>query len=113
MENIESENQNTIPLLGIDAEREDIDNDIYGSATNEGKNEAWISCFSSELQTIITLAFGIIVSRGSWVVIKSTDTALLGHVSAEALAASSISDLVNSIRFIQTLYYAAMCSLCI
>jgi hypothetical protein len=45
----------------------------------------------------VFLAVPIFASMVSWVGMKTTDSALLGHVSAEALAAASLSDLVRSI----------------
>ena len=41
----------------------------------------------------VKLAVPIFVSRLSWVAMKTTDSALLGHVNAESLAAASLSDL--------------------
>jgi len=49
-----------------------------------------------DLGSILYLAVGIIAARFSWVVIKTTDTALLGHVSTHALEASSMADLYMS-----------------
>jgi hypothetical protein len=42
---------------------------------------------------LVKLAAGMFFAHVSWVVIKVTDSALLGHVSTAALAASSVSDL--------------------
>ena len=42
---------------------------------------------------ILALAPAIFISRLGWVGMKVTDTALLGHVSTHALAASSLSDI--------------------
>ncbi|KAG7366046.1 MATE efflux family protein [Nitzschia inconspicua] len=42
---------------------------------------------------ILKLGFPIFLSSLSWVGKKTTDTALLGHVSQEALAAAALSDL--------------------
>jgi multidrug resistance protein, MATE family len=46
-----------------------------------------------DIHDTIWLAGPIFVSMLSWVGMKTTDTALLGHVSAEALAAAALSDL--------------------
>ena len=48
------------------------------------KDEAW---------DILRLGVPIFVARLSWVGMKTTDTALLGHVSSEALSAAALSDL--------------------
>lgn len=42
---------------------------------------------------ILRLGVPIFIARLSWVGMKTTDTALLGHVSSEALAAAALSDL--------------------
>jgi len=52
--------------------------------------------FGKELAEIISLALPISVGRISWTGMKTTDTALLGHVGTEFLAASSVSDLYTS-----------------
>jgi hypothetical protein len=44
----------------------------------------------------VFLAVPIFASMVSWVGMKTTDSALLGHVSADALAAASLSDLVRT-----------------
>jgi Na+-driven multidrug efflux pump len=43
----------------------------------------------------VVLGIPIFASTISWVGMKTTDSALLGHVSADALAAASLSDLVR------------------
>jgi hypothetical protein len=43
----------------------------------------------------IVLAAPIFLSILSWVGMKTTDSALLGHVSSDALAAAALSDLVR------------------
>jgi Na+-driven multidrug efflux pump len=48
---------------------------------------------ASDAWDIIQLGAPIFVSRLSFVGMKTTDTALLGHVSREALSASALSDL--------------------
>ena len=42
---------------------------------------------------LVKLSAGMFFAHVSWVIIKVTDSALLGHVSTAALAASSVSDL--------------------
>lgn len=39
------------------------------------------------------LALGFFLARASWVIIKVTDSALLGHVSTEVLSATAVADL--------------------
>mmetsp|Transcript_24875 Transcript_24875/g.41677 ORF Transcript_24875/g.41677 Transcript_24875/m.41677 type:complete len:506 (+) Transcript_24875:48-1565(+) len=45
------------------------------------------------IKELLVLALGFLGYRLSWVAIKTTDTALLGHVGTEALSASAIADL--------------------
>ena len=45
---------------------------------------------------ILALVPALLISRISWVGMKVTDTALLGHVSTHALSASALSDLWTS-----------------
>eukprot|EP00009_Paramoeba_aestuarina_P006554 CAMPEP_0201508816 /NCGR_PEP_ID=MMETSP0161_2-20130828/2051_1 /ASSEMBLY_ACC=CAM_ASM_000251 /TAXON_ID=180227 /ORGANISM="Neoparamoeba aestuarina, Strain SoJaBio B1-5/56/2" /LENGTH=544 /DNA_ID=CAMNT_0047903585 /DNA_START=112 /DNA_END=1746 /DNA_ORIENTATION=+ len=52
--------------------------------------------FFSEISEIMILALGALVARISYVVMKTTDSALLGHSSADALTVSSYSDLWTS-----------------
>jgi len=49
--------------------------------------------FHDDVIDIVKLGVPLFISMLSWVGMKTTDTALLGHVSAEALAASALSDL--------------------
>ena len=44
-------------------------------------------------EELTKLALGFIAARASWVIIKVTDSALLGHVSTDVLAASAYADL--------------------
>eukprot|EP01134_Creolimax_fragrantissima_P002599 CFRG2599T1 len=46
-----------------------------------------------ELWLLLGLASGVFLTRVSWIVIKTTDSALLGHVSTDALSASALADL--------------------
>ena len=58
--------------------------------------------FSADIVDTLRLGFPIFLSQVSWVGMKTTDTALLGHVSAQALAAAALSDLwtMTSLVFI-------------
>jgi len=47
----------------------------------------------SDVKDTLILGFPIFLAMLSWVGMKTTDSALLGHVSADALAASALSDL--------------------
>ena len=44
----------------------------------------------------VILGIPIFFSMLSWVGMKTTDSALLGHISSEALAAAALSDLVRN-----------------
>jgi len=46
-----------------------------------------------EAKEIVVLSTGLFFSRASWVFIQTTNTALVGHVSAESLAAVAVSEL--------------------
>ena len=46
-----------------------------------------------EIAGIFKLASGMFVSRVAYTAMKVTDSALLGHVSKEALSAAALSDL--------------------
>jgi multidrug resistance protein, MATE family len=48
------------------------------------------------VRTILSMAWKIAIAMSSWVVMKSTDTAILGHVSSDALEGASLSDLYTS-----------------
>jgi hypothetical protein len=65
-----------------------------GSTSHKGSSRAVLD---DALDTVF-LAVPIFASMVSWVGMKTTDSALLGHVSAEALAAASLSDLVRICR---------------
>jgi hypothetical protein len=56
----------------------------------------------------VVLGIPIFCSTLTWVGMKTTDSALLGHVSAEALAAAALSDLV---RMITLIAYHRYCSI--
>jgi hypothetical protein len=49
-----------------------------------------------DAQDTVGLAVPMFLSMLSWVGMKTTDSALLGHLSADALAAAALSDLVRS-----------------
>jgi hypothetical protein len=49
-----------------------------------------------DAQDTVGLAAPMFLSMLSWVGMKTTDSALLGHVSADALAAAALSDLVRA-----------------
>jgi hypothetical protein len=51
-----------------------------------------------DAQDTVGLAAPMFLSMLSWVGMKTTDSALLGHVSADALAAAALSDLVRVCR---------------
>lgn len=63
-----------------------------GTVSNSASGADTTNWWDDALDTI-KLGVPIFVARLSWVGMKMTDSALLGHVSAEALAAASLSDL--------------------
>ena len=56
-------------------------------------SEASHEGFLSDVWDTLKLAIPIFVAMVSWIGMKTTDTSLLGHVGAEALSASALSDL--------------------
>jgi MATE family multidrug resistance protein len=48
------------------------------------------------VRSILSTAWKIAIAMGSWVAMKATDSALLGHVSSAAIEAASLSDLYTS-----------------
>jgi multidrug resistance protein, MATE family len=54
----------------------------------------------TDMKETVVLAFPIFLTMFSWVAMKTTDSALLGHVSADALAASALSDLWTMCTFV-------------
>lgn len=58
----------------------------------EDKSQA-IPSLKEEAWEILRLGIPIFIARLSWVGMKTTDTALLGHVSGKALSAAALSDL--------------------
>lgn len=64
------------------------DDHIHGN-----ENDQKIKGFISDAFDTLSLAVPIFISRLSWVGMTTTDTSLLGHVGADALAAQALSDL--------------------
>jgi MATE family multidrug resistance protein len=60
--------------------------------TNNGDQPSTDTVWQDAIDTVY-LSAPIFLAMFSWVGMKTTDTALLGHVSSEALAASALSDL--------------------
>jgi multidrug resistance protein, MATE family len=65
-------------------DKDDEDDHAYSS---------YSSLLWSDAKDTIRLSFPIFIATLSWVGMKTTDTALLGHVSANALSAAALSDL--------------------
>eukprot|EP00526_Cylindrotheca_closterium_P011603 CAMPEP_0113634170 /NCGR_PEP_ID=MMETSP0017_2-20120614/17790_1 /TAXON_ID=2856 /ORGANISM="Cylindrotheca closterium" /LENGTH=491 /DNA_ID=CAMNT_0000544853 /DNA_START=49 /DNA_END=1524 /DNA_ORIENTATION=- /assembly_acc=CAM_ASM_000147 len=74
------------PLLNKKGDEETQDNIAVDHSQDipSLKDEAW---------DILRLGVPIFIARLSWVGMKTTDTALLGHVSGKALSAAALSDL--------------------
>ena len=70
---------------------------VPAQQTTNGDTEATVAVvlpsLTAEAADIFKLAVPIFIARLSFVGMKTTDTALLGHVSREALSASALSDL--------------------
>jgi hypothetical protein len=75
-----------------DKEDEAKDGAVLTTTTREG-DESRCDDNWTVAEELVKLAFGMFFARVSWVIIKVTDSALLGHVSTAALAASSVGDL--------------------
>ena len=67
---------------------------------------------SEEIKTLLLNTIPIFFSRSAWVVMKTTDSALLGHTGTKYLAASSLSDLwtMTTGVFIMDQVLGIMCS---
>ncbi|EJK67992.1 hypothetical protein THAOC_10882, partial [Thalassiosira oceanica] len=76
----------TSPLVGDVGPKGD---DAAGDAESQDRE----ATFKDDVLDTLHLAGPIFVSRVSWVGMKSTDTALLGHTSGDALSAAALSDL--------------------
>jgi len=66
-----------------------------GPSTSTGEDEAQHSLLTEWLD-LLKLSLPIFVSYVSWVGMKTTDTAILGHVGTEYLSAAALSDLYTS-----------------
>jgi hypothetical protein len=62
--------------------------------SDDGDRDKILSIWS-DAKDIAVLGLPIFLAMLSWVGMKTTDSALLGHVSADALAAAALSDLVR------------------
>mmetsp|Transcript_7185 Transcript_7185/g.10500 ORF Transcript_7185/g.10500 Transcript_7185/m.10500 type:complete len:498 (+) Transcript_7185:180-1673(+) len=87
-----NKNAETSPLLLSGQQATSVYDDTLSSTREEKEKSLW----SNDIYDTIKLAVPIFFSRLSWVGMRTTDTALLGHVSAEALSASALSDLWTS-----------------
>lgn len=104
--------ENPAPVLPLSQEQQPLlaRNNINGTTTNDDKSSLpeqqdnrSSSSFSSsnndkstildDIYDTIRLGLPIFMAMLSWVGMKTTDSALLGHVSADALAAAALSDL--------------------
>ncbi|EJK55699.1 hypothetical protein THAOC_24540 [Thalassiosira oceanica] len=77
----------TSPLVGDVVPKKGADG--AGEADSQDRE----ATFKDDVLDTLHLAGPIFVSRVSWVGMKSTDTALLGHTSGDALSAAALSDL--------------------
>jgi Na+-driven multidrug efflux pump len=67
---------------------DDSDNDH-----DEGSGSAAASFWLADAKDTVRLSLPIFLATLSWVGMKTTDTALLGHISSDALSAAALSDL--------------------
>jgi multidrug resistance protein, MATE family len=86
------------PLLPSDHNDEEYDDGGSNKHENNDKKvpeskEIEDGSVYSDAKDTILLGFPIFLAMLSWVGMKTTDSALLGHVSSQALAAASLSDL--------------------
>ena len=63
------------------------------STTSSVEEAEWYKIYLEDAKDTFKLALPIFISRVSYVGMKTTDTALLGHVSGHALSAAALSDL--------------------
>lgn len=81
------------PLLFVQQQSSSISaSSVDDTTTTTDKQESlW-----HDAKDTLLLGIPIFLSMLSWVGMKTTDSALLGHVSADALSAAALSDLVRS-----------------
>lgn len=92
MKTIDAESQR----LSTDAEKQHLLSDKESLAKGGAAGDEHENIWHDAVDTIL-LGVPIFASMISWVGMKTTDSALLGHVSADALAAAALSDLVRSL----------------
>ncbi|GBG33779.1 Protein DETOXIFICATION 30 [Hondaea fermentalgiana] len=86
-----SDNERIESVAGETPPRNGSEDEAPGATSSraETKSTTW----THELGEILYLGVGLFLARASWVVIKTTDTSIIGHVSTEALEASAVADL--------------------
>ena len=72
--------------------RNDDEEAVHASPSSTASDDH-LPSLMDDAWDILKLGIPIFIARLSWVGKKTTDTALLGHVSSEALSASALSDL--------------------
>ena len=112
---ISSEEKPLLTEITFEQERPSSLSTLYSSINNQGSDQEaqkvekvstssskklishqllhYNESYMAEVLDTITLAVPIFFSSISWVGMKTTDTALLGHISSEALSAAALSDL--------------------
>jgi multidrug resistance protein, MATE family len=78
-----------------------------GNIEIEKANDEHSSLWHDAKDTI-TLGIPIFLAMLSWVGMKTTDSALLGHVSADALAAAALSDLVCTSSLVEKIDFLSL-----
>lgn len=85
-----SSSSETTPLIGI--QNDDTTTDVECGKLPAPRPHS----ISEDVLDTLKLGVPIFVAMLSWVGMKSTDTALLGHVGSDALSAAALSDLWTS-----------------
>lgn len=78
--------------------------------TTEDKKENVEGSILHDVLDTLKLGVPIFFSMLSWVGMKTTDSALLGHVSAKALSAAALSDLVRCTQIFDLLHESFLTS---
>lgn len=99
----ETANHETTPFMPIE---QSTGTNGEHSSSQQDRASLW-----EDARDTITLGFPIFLAMTSWVAMKTTDSAILGHVSADALAAASLSDLwtMCTAVFIQARVLSVLC----
>ncbi len=76
--------------------KSNLDEEQHMRFLADNAKDAPLPSFRSEVSDIVKLALPLFISGVAWVALKTTDTALVGHVGTRELAAVALADLYTS-----------------